>query len=147
MGRYVKWDDVVRRYPMFADLGDDAETDEAWITKAEATVEGVLAGYFTTPFSDNNVTAVDLCIDLSAAKALAYKDPEKAELILTSVNSTMMALKSGEMAMMTTSGDPIYAAAGAWSETKGYQPIFDLGPVEDWEIDPDQLDDLEADKS
>jgi len=141
--RYIKWDDVVARYPDAAkkDTGA-AEMDDAQIRFAESWVEGRLARKFTVPFSVNNLTVVDLMIDAAYARALRFRNVKWRDALVKDLNDRIDALLSGEASMMTTSADQVTGdVATAWSNTEAYSPAFDKEDVLFQEIDPDEQED------
>ena len=147
MGRYIEWDDVVNRYKRFGDIADSDEADAGFILYAEAYVDGALAPAYTIPFSLNNETVRDLCIDVAFAKTQLFKDHEKAELIMTHVGSYVSALISGQMVMVvgsgvaiTPTGEPVY------SQTMDYTPIFGAGNMREFHVDSARLYDEEQDR-
>ncbi len=147
MGRYIKWDDVVNRYKKFGDIVDSQESQETYIQYAESYVDAGLAKAYTIPFSNNNVTVRDLSIDTTFAKALMFKDSEKATAILTYVGSYMGALSDGSMVMVTNSGDQITPTGEpVYSQTMDYTPVFGKGSVSDMRVDSAQLYDEEIDR-
>lgn len=141
MGRYVDLNHILDRYPSMSRMGGSTEVGSAYIDYVERQVDGLLASHYTVPFSSNNVTVRDLCIDLVYAKAGNLKLDE-ASKIRDMVMERIDRLKSGEEVMLTTSGDLLSptTSGGAWSTTENYKPIFDMSHPLDWETDPDRLD-------
>ena len=144
MARYIEWDDVTNRYKTVSDIADDSELQESYIQYAEAHVDAALAPSFSIPFSNNNATVKDLCIDLTFAKTQMFKDSEKAEKIMTHVNSVIGALKEGGMIMVVGSGETI-AANGepVYSSNQNYNPVFGKGDITNFRVDSSQLADEE----
>jgi len=62
---------------------------------AIAELHARLAPGFTVPFSDNNMTAKDLAIDLTFAKVYRFKDIEKADAVMTYVGAQIDMLLGG----------------------------------------------------
>lgn len=144
MGKYVNYDDIVNRYRKASSfIGGADEMDDAYIQYAEAYIEGELTGYFAIPFSDNNLTAKDLCIDATFAKALRFKDDDKADKIMEDIKGRLEMLKSGQLAMAVSTGDPVLSngAGQAWSNTKDYHPAFGVVDHEYQQFDEDQIND------
>jgi|GEM_PF-1665253 len=144
MGRYIQWDDVVSRYKKFGDIVDDTDAEANYISYAENYVDAGLGKAFTLPFSSNNATVRDLCIDTAFAKTQMFKDEKKAAAIMTHVNSYIGALASGSMVMVVGSGTTV-AMTGepVYSSTQGYTPIFGKGDTLDFVVDSSQLYDEE----
>lgn len=142
MGRYIDWKDVTNRYQQAATFAGGAdEMDSAYIQYAEGEVEGALSGLYAVPFSSNNLTAKDLCIDLTFAKALMFKDAKKAKAIGESVDRRIMKLRNQEIGMAVTSGSPMFAADAAWSNTEDYHPVFAMVDEKNQIVDEDREDD------
>lgn len=143
MGRYIEWDDVVKRYPTVSKLGGAEVVGLDHVPYAEAEVDARLSPAFTVPFSSNNQTARDLSIDLTYLRANPLRDPEKNAPVQERVDNLIAALLEGRMAMVTTSGDVIQPAlvggVSPWSNTMNYHPTFGAGPIEDMHVDSGQL--------
>jgi len=145
MGILIKWDDVVNRYNKYADVvGAD---EDNFIPYAENYVHMGLASHFTIPFSNNNVTAKDLAIDVAMAKVLMFKDEEKANAMLGHVNSVMGMIRDGTFSMITSSGALISRTGEpSYSKTMDYAPIFGHGCIEDFHVSSSQLYDEESER-
>ncbi len=144
MGGYIGWDDVVNRYSILKDKVGASGVGSDYIGYAEAEVEGKLAPAFSIPFSSNNVTVKDLCIDTTLHKSIQFTDIEKAEKIMTSIDDRIKKLLDGSMTMVTTSGDMMAKDNdSAWSETQDYVPVYGKGDIEDFLVDSSQLFDEE----
>lgn len=144
MGKYIEWDDAVSRYSIIGDKAGASSVGSNYIGYAEAEVEGKLAPGFSIPFSSNNITVKDLCIDTTLYKTLQFKDTEKAEKILESIDGKIAKLLSGEMAMVSDSGTAINKDNDtAWSGTQNYAPTFGAGNVENFIVSSDRLLDEE----
>jgi len=135
MGRYIEWGDVVNRYNRISDLDGAIEVESAYIVYAEATVEGRLAQKFETPFDSSNLTVKDLSIDLVLAKALMFKNTEKAEAILNSIDDRVKRLLAGEELLIGEGGIALGSDKSvAWSETQGFSPTYGAGDITDMHI-------------
>jgi len=147
MGRYITWADIAARYPEIAKVGGSVEVGSAHIPFAEAEVDGLLAGVYTTPFSSNNLTARDLSIDVAYLRSNALRDPDRVQPIVDRVDRMITDLRSGRMSMVTASGDTLYGsgAPGAtmWSTTMGYHPVFGADETEMFTVDSAQILDEE----
>lgn len=140
MARYIKWDNVVSRYKRIGELVDDVEMEDTYINYAEAYVDGQLATVFTIPFSNNNATVKDLCIDITFAKTQMVNDSDKFEEIMIHVGSYIAALKSGAMVMVVDSGVTITMNGEVvYSKNMDYVPVFGKGNVIDFKVDSAQL--------
>lgn len=143
---YANAGDVIIRYKELNKLGGASEINSAYVHYAEFTLDSMLGNYFTVPFSNNNITAKDLTVDLVYLRYYEGIDSEKAskkrEIIQTKIDNlivgkTSMVTDSSDL--LTSTGDPVY------SNTDGFHNIFGHGPIEDLYIDHDLLDE-EADE-
>lgn len=144
----VKWNDVVLRYKSLKDLtGGAQELHDAYILPAEAEITSRLAGKFTIPFSSNNITAVDLIIDLVRIRGGSYKEKDRSSM-LEAFNERIERLLNGTDGMsvivdsaLTTvfAGDQL--GASTWSSTEDYEPTFGRGEFEDFLVSSEQIQD------
>lgn len=144
MGRYITESEVIARSARTADVGSVTNIDSAYIVYAEAFIESELSGYFTTPFSDNNLTAKDLAIDESFRRIIQYRDTEKADSLAESIASRIEALRGGVKGMALIDGT-IIASQGldtVWSSTEEYHPTFTMDKPEHWVVSSEQINDL-----
>lgn len=140
MSRYINYDDVVGRYPKGADVGSASHIESSHIRYAEAWVDGALASAFTAPFSDNNLTVKDLCIDHTYMNIIKFKDTEKAEIIMKNLDQRVQALLEGTAQMSIEGGELLgQDVVTAWSETDGYPPTFGIGDVTDMQVSSARL--------
>lgn len=131
MSPLINWSDVNRRYPETLKVADATQADSSWVPFAIAELHARLAPGFTVPFSDNNMTAKDLAIDLVYAKVYRFKDTEKAEAVMAYVNDQIDKLLDGNMSMLTSSGDVLSSVGGTVHVTNGdYHPVHGIGPIE-----------------
>jgi len=142
MGKYIDWDDIVIRYPAIDNVGGASEIGSAWLGAVENQVEGMLATAYTVPFSNNNETMKDLCIELAYLRIGNLKIDE-SKTLKENFMERIKRLTSGGEAMIDSSGEVIGRVGDTiYSTTSGYKPIFDLGEVEKWETDPNQVSDI-----
>jgi len=148
MGRYVNWDDVVGRYPELGPYGDAAAVESSYIHYAETEVDARLGGFYTTPFSSDNLTAQDLTIDLVYTRMYGRQDPDKVKLVRKDIDDRVRDLRDGVRAMVTTSGTLLTAGGGSepWSTTDGYTPVFGVGDIRNFHPDSSQLYDEELNR-
>jgi len=128
----VRWSDVIGRYKVLSTLGGDSEVGSAYIGPAIAEVEGRLSGAYTVPFSDNNVTARDLAIDLVYARAQMSRDGNISDRVFKNIDARIERLINGTMTMLTTSGDVLKSSGqgDAWSSTEDYPPTHGVSDIE-----------------
>lgn len=144
MGKYHDWSDVSERYRHASTVDGSVAVNSSFLVFSEAEIESRLASHFTVPFSDNNLTVKDLCIDMSYAR-LAVGKVDDAEDIRASVLERINALKAGEMTMLTDSGDVVLAGASAmYSNTASYHTAFGVGNVLDFFVNSNQQVDEEG---
>ncbi len=145
MGKYINWDDVNERYNRLGMAGKGAKgINSAYIVYAEAQIEGALAKAYTVPFSSNNTTIRDLCIDATIIKAGSGISDTKIQAIKTDLTQRINDLLNGVSLMVTDSGDvlgPSSTLHGAWSTTKDYHPTFGMLPAYDLSVSSERLDD------
>jgi hypothetical protein len=127
----IDWSDVNRRYPETLKLADATQADSSWVPFAITELHARLAPGFTVPFSDNNMTAKDLAIDLTFAKVYRFKDIEKADAVMTYVGAQIDMLLAGRLQMITTSADVLAATGGTVTLTgTSNHPVYGVGPIE-----------------
>lgn len=142
MGRYATYSgDVTARYPRcLTDSRAAALCESAYLLPAEFELDARLAPKFTVPFSNNNMTARDLTIDMTMLRTGIYKDRD--EELRASVESRIKALLDGTMVMITTSGEVAgYPGGGVFSTTQNYHPTFGMGDIVDMKPDDDRVAD------
>ncbi|MCK5609654.1 hypothetical protein KAR91_47715 [Candidatus Pacearchaeota archaeon] len=143
MSNYIKWDDIVIRYPSINNVGGASEVGSAWIGAIERQVEGLLAPQYTAPFSSNNETVKDLCIELAYIRIGNLKI-EEAKDMREAFMDRIERIKGGSESLMTSSGGAIGQVGDTiWSSTADYHPIFDLGETLDMVVDSSQLESIE----
>ena len=139
---YATYDEFAARYPTRL---TSAEVNSHVLPHAAARLEQRLARAFTVSFSDNNRTAADLTMDLAYLLILQRsKAPQEAEGLRAAVEARLDALADGREAMITTSGEALYAApleGDIWSNTTGYRPVFGLRDAREQAVDPQRLRD------
>jgi hypothetical protein len=140
---YATFDEFAARYP--TRLGE-AEVTSHFLAPAAQRLEAMLAGWFSAPFSDNNLTAKDLCIDLAQVLLMQRsKDPQDWRPLAAHLERRVADLRDGREAMITASGEAIHRIphGSIWSSTQEFKPVFDLRGAEAQRVDPDQIDDEE----
>lgn len=139
---YATYEEFAARYP--TRLGA-AEVNSHVLPHAAARLEQRLARAFSVPFSANNRTAADLTMDIAYLLILQRsKAPQEAEGLRAAVEARLEALAAGREAMITTSGEALYAApleGDVWSSTGGYRPVFGLRDAREQSVDAQRLDD------
>ena len=144
----VDFADVLGAYKSLENGGFTAErVDTYHIPYAQAELESLLGVKNTVPFSNNNVVAKDLVVKLTYSRIAPVSKDDRDEL-RKEVLDAVERLLSGEAVMITDSGDilPGSAAAGIWSSTEDYHPIFTVDNPENWVVDEDQIDDIRSER-
>lgn len=140
MSRYIEYADVVGRYPKSTDVGSAAHIESTYIRYSESWVDGALAPKFTAPFSSNNLTVKDLCIDDTYRRIIMFKDKDKAKAVQASIDARIKALLDGAAQMALEDGTVLASnQVTAWSETQDYAPTFGIGGVEDMQVSSARL--------
>lgn len=125
----ITFANVTARYPETSSYADATQADSHYVAYAIAELEGRLSRGFAVPFSDNNMTAKDLSIDLTYAKMIRFKDQEKAAAINSYIGGRIDALLSGAESMQVTSGSALAAIGDVvYSTTQNYHPVFGMSP-------------------
>jgi len=140
---YASFDEFSARYPTRL---AEAEVTSHFLAPAAQRLEAMLAGWFSVPFSGNNLTAKDLAIDLAQLLLLQRsKDLRDWQSLAAHLERRVMDLREGREAMMTASGEAIHRLphGSVWSSTQDFKPIFDLRGAEAQRVDPGQLADEE----
>ena len=143
MIRYIQWDDVINRYPALETLQGADEMSSAYIVYAEAFTDGMLAGHYTVPFSDNNVIVRDLAIDMTYWRATRFKLDDAAD-VASAYFETVSKLVDGTLTMVDDTGTIIPALKkpiGLFSTTQSYHPAFGMSPTIEQHIDQDLIED------
>jgi len=147
MGRYIEFDDVIKRYRRVDTKGGADEVDPL-IVFAENMLDGMLGSHFVVPFSSNNATARDLAIDVTYWYCIRFTDEKKAEKVMNYLKGITDKLRDGKVQMMTDSQEVINASNGGavYSNTKDFTPIFDVDQTINHGVDSDRIDEIEADR-
>lgn len=143
MGRYIEWDDVVLRYPNAGRSGGSSEVGSVHITYAEAYLESRFSGYFTIPFSSNNLTAKDLSIDLTYLRIGNFGQKDR-KIFRDEIEDRIKQIKLGNDQMITNSGDSLGSVGEAvYSPHQNYHPVFGMDDEFMFDVDSSQLIDEE----
>lgn len=142
MGKYIEWDDVVDRYPELESLGGADELAPVFIQFAEANTEALLRGFYTIPFSSNNITVKDLCIDCAFWRAGRLKLDDAVE-VKSEYYEQISMIKNGMMAMVDSAGNEVEGLSNptAFSTTQSYHSSFGMDDPIEWLVDWDRIED------
>ena len=129
-------------------LGVTQGSVETFLARASTRLEEALGGAYTTPFSSNNQTAIDLTIDIARwmLQLRTSKQDDSQELGET-IESRIEELRDGTSNMATVSSGGNIESSGpnnsAWSTDKDWKGTFDMREPLEQRIDPDLLDHLD----
>ena len=126
-----------------------AQVESYWLVMGTAWVNEQLGRYYTVPFSTNNLTARDLCIQHAAFRVRQRTlKAEDSEELGAELRRRVKGLAAGDP-MMLDDDTLLYPSGGGtaavWSNTMEHKPTFDLREPEAQRVDPDRLDELEDD--
>lgn len=141
---FIDWNNVVKKYP---ELGtsmrlDSAEVNSWHIPYAIAQLESALCNQFTVPFSSDNLTAVDLSVDLTYVR-LALGKLDKAKEVQEATLAKIDRIQSGEEGMMIVDGTYAVAGGNAYSSHADYHHTFGVGESTEFIVNSAQLQDEE----
>ena len=145
---FIKWEDALRKYP---ELGtslrlDAAEVNSYHIPYAVAQLEGKLCNQFSVPFSSNNLTAVELAVDLLYVR-LTLGKLDKAKDVQDMAMKKIDAIQSGEDGMIYVDGTYAVAVGNVYSSHSSYSPVFGMGGITEFNVSSSQLQDEEDARS
>lgn len=126
--------------------GAEQPTIDEFLVQGSTMVNEKLGSKFTTPFSSNNLTAMELSRDIAMyllqVRTIAPGDSEEIkELIDDRVQSLMdgapMATEDGDSISTTDINNMV------WSSNQDYKRTFDMRREEFQRVDPDLIDSLD----
>lgn len=132
MSRYIKWEDVVGRYPDVAKINAADGVGSYWLNYAESEIDAALAKQYTVPFSTAPDMVKDLCIDLTYYK-LTYRQ-KNAEALISYVNSRIGALQDGNMQLVDVAGTLLSSEALPWNSTMDHPSSFGIDDPVEWNV-------------
>ena len=117
--------------------------DESWLKEFDDI--DMTASTRADKFSDNNLTAKDLSVEMTYLRIGNLNIDNKTELS-ESIDARIARLIAGEENMVDSGGNVVEQTVGGtlWSNTQNYTPTFGHGHVENFEVDQDKIND-EAD--
>ena len=127
MGRYIKYDELIIRYPILADYakGDKTSVESFVITLAEADLDGRLGVGFSTPFALTFPIVKDLTFDLCFVKIMFTHNKSKANDMLKNVKDTVNDLLTGKMVL--SDGTTILSPTGqVWVNNEDWHPVHSM---------------------
>ncbi len=144
---FANWNDLVSRYPGVDRAGGSKDVSSAFLTFSDNEINGLLSSYFTVPFSSNNMTAVDLSVELSYAR-IGVTKIEQSDAIRDRVMSRVNRIKSGAESMMLSDGTVLKSSGEVvYSSDEDYNHTFGVGDVSEMFVDSSQLYDEDQDRN
>lgn len=131
------------------------------IARADSIIDAYLASKFTVPFSSTPPLIESISIDLSAYYVLrtlftrdsVNKNNYINDFLLKHLNTkektgTLYDILNDDITLVDSSGTVIDTTSDLIdSNIKDYVPIFNVDDAEDWEVDPDRLEDIADERS
>lgn len=141
------WDDLLIRYPKVSQVGDAKDVNSAFIAFAENEINGLLADFFTVPFSSNNMTAKDLAVELAYARLGVVKISD-ADKIREMVYKRINRIIEGKERMVLDDGTVLGSVGDAiYSSDSNYHHTFGVGHIEDMFVDSSQIYDEDQERN
>jgi len=126
------------------------------IDKAEAMVNAAVSRWYSLPFTANSIPPVVRSITEDIAlfyliRSVYTNDGGMRQDYLDDYKDALALLKkleTGSMYLVDTAGSIITRNTSNFikSNTDGYTPIFDVGTATGWDVDSDQLHDIDSSK-
>jgi hypothetical protein len=140
----INWNDVTLRYKVLGDYDSTSAQQVEYIAFAEAELNRRLSACYAVPFSSNNITARDLVVDIAFANTIKFRDNEKYETVMEHIDKVAERLCANDASMINDDGTLITptgtADSGkAYSSTKDFHPIFDMGDTINQKVSDQQL--------
>lgn len=151
MGHITDVAALMAKYPEMQKAGGATELDSAFIVPAELFIESYLSRAYEIPFLTTNQTAIDLTLDRAYYVYMRHRDSKRAKEIKEDLSDILKSILDGTVEMVTTSsvivGRKEELNGVLWSSTQDYTPVFGMGDIIDFEVDPDQVTDEEDARS
>lgn len=142
-GNVIDWPDVTARYAELDDLKNakSPEVRDNLMLMAEAEIHSRLASRFSVPFTAANFTARGLCIDMLYVQNMATRQPEKAKLLMDSLDGRITDLLEGKSQMIDSGGAVVASSVGdtVWGSDAEHPPVFGKGDIMDFGVSSQQL--------
>ncbi len=144
---FTNWNDLIIRYPGVSRAGGASDVSSAFLNFSDNEINGLLSEYFTVPFSSNNMTAVDLSLELSYSR-IGVTKVEASDAIRKRVIERVARIKSGAESMMLLDGTVLKSTGEVvYSSDKDYNHTFGVGDVSEMFVDSSQLYDEDQDRN
>ena len=140
--RYVKWSDVVGRYPRAATItqAEEVTIEANFIAGAEGEVDAALAGRYTTPLASTPTLAPalvrDITIDLAYYKAAFLQlDDTQSKRLADYIKERLFGLATGSLTLVSSGGVLVTPAGkGTFCTVADFPNISGTDPVADWQV-------------
>jgi hypothetical protein len=146
MGRYISAEELLARFPNIGkwNEGRHATIESYCIYYAEGQLDGLLGGFYSTPFSAAHPVIKDLTLQLSYYKILLDLDPVTASGVWDTFMDRIDRLQNYEELISTDSGTVLELSGPAMevkSNTMDYHPVHGMLDAESeyTRIDSSQL--------
>ena len=120
---------------------------EAFLARASTRLDEALGGYFTTPFSSNNQTAIDITVDLARwTLQLRTGKKDDSQELGEAIADRLKELREGNSLMVTNSSailESTNAENSALGTQQGYKSVFDMREPLEQRVNPSLLDALD----
>lgn len=135
---------------------DSAGVDalSAHITRAESVVNSYVSARYSLPFTTVPPLIRTLSEDISSwfhIRGVSVQDGQRDNPWYSTYKDALKMLeeiRDGKTQLSLTDGSALSPAATSrfLSSTDGYAATFNQDPAEDWDVDPDRLDEIEGER-
>jgi len=149
---YTTPSEVIRNVPAIGSMSNvDSGQIMQFIGETEAKINAKLSAVYSVPITPTPPLLQVVATDLTAYRIMrrarsgdALKDSEWPTTF-KEANKLLDDIVEGTMTLVNSAGMQIdrLTTASPWSNTSGYVPTFDVGPVEEQEVDDSRVTDIE----
>lgn len=153
----VSYTSVGDVYTVLSEVGSASKVTSEQIFnycgRAEAQVNGFIVRKYALPLASQSPLITTIATDLACYEILAKRMFTAGQLKdspwpgrFKEAMETLEKISDGEIPLVDTAGTLIPGRTDVdrvWSNTMGYSPTFNEGPVINQRIDPDKLDDIQ----
>ena len=134
--------DLLNKYTELGSVKDTGIFQDAYIPQAEDYIESRLSLVYPVPFTGGCLTVVALVVDFVFATYTMVRDAKRGKAVLDRVENMLDDIVAGKMNLYSN-GEQLSRTSLLWSSTETYTPVFGVGDITDFEVDPDQISDEE----
>lgn len=158
MGNYVTTTSLLRLFPglpqtsTVSGYSDTVSLIDSHIERAESLVNAYSSRRYTIPFVPAPPLIKTLAEDISGCYLFrskftkdSHNTSEWSDDLFNKAMRTLDLIKKGEIDVINANGGVIeerIAASKISSNTKNYQPFFDVDEPTSWRVDPNRLNDV-----